>query len=135
MAQRGRRYRVTAAYQVSNATWESSGTGSWRLPGIEAPLRCAMCSMPWVPSRGTAYTTVMTVMARLADQGVLVRELAGKTFVYRAACSRAEFRAGISGAIVTDLVADFGDVRAGPVCGCAGASGPCAAGAPSRVLW
>lgn len=60
--------------------------------------------------RDLAYTTVMTVMSRLADQGVLARERVGKTYIYRPACTRAEFRAGISSAIVDDLVADFGDL-------------------------
>jgi predicted transcriptional regulator len=60
--------------------------------------------------RAIAYTTVMTVMTRLADEGVLVRELVGKGYIYRPACTREEFRAGISGSIVNDLVADFGEV-------------------------
>lgn len=60
--------------------------------------------------RPLAYTTVMTVMSRLADEGVLVRERGGKTYLYRAACTREEFRADISGTIVKDLVADFGDL-------------------------
>jgi len=60
--------------------------------------------------REIAYTTVMTVMTRLADEGVLARELVGKGYVYRPSYTREEFRAGISGSIVSDLVADFGEV-------------------------
>ena len=60
--------------------------------------------------RELAYTTVMTVMTRLADEGVLVRERAGKIYLYRPACAREEFRARISGTLVDDLVADFGDL-------------------------
>lgn len=60
--------------------------------------------------RDLAYTTVMTVMARLADEGVLARERDGKTYIYRPVHTREEFRAGISGSIVNDLVADFGEV-------------------------
>jgi predicted transcriptional regulator len=60
--------------------------------------------------RDLAYTTVMTVMTRLADEGVLAREREGKTYIYRPAVTREEFRAGISGSIVDDLVADFGDL-------------------------
>jgi len=60
--------------------------------------------------RGSAYTTVMTVMGRLAEQHVLVRERIGKTDWYRPVRTREQFRADISGAIVDDLVADFGDV-------------------------
>src|SRR5579875_1376567 len=60
--------------------------------------------------RDLAYTTVMTVMTRLWEGGTLLRERVGKTYVYRAAGSREEFRASISGAIVQDLVADFGEM-------------------------
>ena len=60
--------------------------------------------------RDLAYTTVMTVMTRLWENGTLAREQAGKTYVYRPSYTRDEFRATISGTIVRDLVADFGDV-------------------------
>jgi len=60
--------------------------------------------------RPLAYTTVMTVMTRLAEQGMLTRERRGKADYYRAACTREELRARISGDIVNGLVADFGDV-------------------------
>ncbi|HEY8286017.1 MAG TPA: BlaI/MecI/CopY family transcriptional regulator [Chloroflexota bacterium] len=61
-------------------------------------------------NRELAYTTVMTVMARLADQGVLLRVRVGKTYTYRAACTREEFRVGIAGTLVNDLVDDFGEL-------------------------
>jgi predicted transcriptional regulator len=61
-------------------------------------------------SRAIAYTTVMTVMARLAEQGVLTRERVGRADFYRPACTREQFRVAISGAIVHDLVTDFGEV-------------------------
>ena len=38
-----------------------------------------------------AYTTVMTVMSRLAGKGLLAREKEGRFFVYTAAVSRDEF--------------------------------------------
>jgi predicted transcriptional regulator len=60
--------------------------------------------------REIAYTTVMTVMTRLWEQGILAREREGKTYLYRPAQTREQFRAVVSGAIVDDLVADFGDV-------------------------
>lgn len=50
-----------------------------------------------------AYTTVMTVMSRLADKRVLVRESEGRTFVYEAAVSDAAELA------VRNVVRDFGD--------------------------
>ncbi len=62
------------------------------------------------PGHEPAYTTVMTVMARLAEEGMLARELVGKTYIYSPACTREEFRARIAGTIAHDLVADFGDL-------------------------
>jgi predicted transcriptional regulator len=41
--------------------------------------------------RQPAYTTVMTVLDRLARKGVVTRELAGKAWVYTATLSREEF--------------------------------------------
>ncbi len=41
--------------------------------------------------RQPAYTTVMTVLDRLARKGMVTRELAGKAWVYTAALSREEF--------------------------------------------
>jgi predicted transcriptional regulator len=60
--------------------------------------------------RPIAYTTVRTVMERLVEQGVLARQRQGSTSVYRPARTREQFRAAVSGAIVDDLVADFGEV-------------------------
>ncbi len=57
-----------------------------------------------------AYNTVLTVMTRLTDKGLLTRELEDRTYRYRAARSREEFLGEISGQIVDDLLADFGDV-------------------------
>lgn len=38
-----------------------------------------------------AYTTVMTIMYRLAEKGLLEREKQGRNYVYRPAVSRDEF--------------------------------------------
>ncbi len=40
------------------------------------------------PTRGAAYTTVMTVMTRLADKGLLKRHKDGRAYVYRPAASQ-----------------------------------------------
>jgi predicted transcriptional regulator len=50
-----------------------------------------------------AYTTVMTVMSRLADKGVLAREQGGRGFAYRAVLPDA---AAIA---VRNVLRDFGD--------------------------
>lgn len=41
--------------------------------------------------RRPAYTTVMTVLDRLARKGVVTRELAGKAWLYTATLTREEF--------------------------------------------
>jgi predicted transcriptional regulator len=50
-----------------------------------------------------AYTTVMTVMARLADKEILVRHKDGRSYVYEAVVADA---AGIA---VRDVIRDFGE--------------------------
>ena len=44
-------------------------------------------------SRDLAYTTVMTVMGRLADGGLLTQERSGRAYLYAAADSREELTA------------------------------------------
>lgn len=58
--------------------------------------------------RPLAYTTVMTVMSRLGDKGVLIAEKRGKTHHYRAAQTRGEFEAQAAGQVVHSFIADFG---------------------------
>jgi predicted transcriptional regulator len=58
--------------------------------------------------RPLAYTTVMTVMGRLADKGLLSAEKHGKTFHYRATHTRLEFEAHAAGQVVEALLNDFG---------------------------
>ena len=60
--------------------------------------------------RTVAYTTVMTVMSRLADKGLLRRETDARPRIYQAAVSRQEFLSAVSRQVIDDLVQDFGDV-------------------------
>ena len=60
--------------------------------------------------RSVAYTTVMTVMARLAGKQLLGRELAGKTHVYRAVLTEGQFVRAAAAQRVQALVDEFGDV-------------------------
>lgn len=60
--------------------------------------------------RTLAYTTVMTVMARLAGKQLLARELTGKTHVYRAVLTEGQFVRAAAAQRVQALVAEFGDV-------------------------
>ncbi len=52
-----------------------------------------------------AYTTVMTVMSRLAAKGVLEREKRGRAFLYRAATEQSEFAGSILSGVVDRLYA------------------------------
>lgn len=57
-----------------------------------------------------AYTTYMTVMARLDDKGLLKRRREGKADRYCAVYGRDEYRELRAGAEVNALVSEFGDV-------------------------
>lgn len=57
--------------------------------------------------REIAYTTVMTVMSRLADKGLLVKIKVGAAFVYRATSSRQEFTQSTVKKVVNELLKDF----------------------------
>ena len=59
--------------------------------------------------RPLAYTTVMTVMGRLAQKGLLAVERTGKTYRYRAAQTSEEFEAQAARKVVQSLIEDFGD--------------------------
>lgn len=69
--------------------------------------------LPLVNARrdhAVAYTTVLTVMARLAAKGLLYRKLVHQTHVYRVAQSQDDFLQQTSDRLVKELVDDFGDV-------------------------
>lgn len=60
--------------------------------------------------RHLAYTTVMTVMSRLAEKGLLSRERQGKMHVYRPTTTEAGFVRNAAAQRVQGLVAEFGDL-------------------------
>lgn len=60
--------------------------------------------------RSLAYTTVMTVMSRLAGKELLTRELTGKTHVYRVALTEEQFLRAVATKRVQALVDEFGDL-------------------------
>lgn len=57
-----------------------------------------------------AYTTVMTIMNRLDEKGLLRRRKRGKSHVYRPAMSREEYLEARAQSEVDGLVADYGDL-------------------------
>jgi predicted transcriptional regulator len=58
-------------------------------------------------NRPLAYTTVMTVMSRLATKGLLAKTKDGAAFTYKAATSRDEFTAESVRSVIQGLLKDF----------------------------
>ncbi len=60
--------------------------------------------------KARAYTTVMTIMARLDSKGLLTRERHGKTDLYKPVMSRDEYLAARAEGEVKALIDEFGDL-------------------------
>ena len=58
-------------------------------------------------NRELAYTTVMTVMSRLADKGLLKKRKEGAAYMYVPAASKEEFTRRTVGKVVSELLDDF----------------------------
>lgn len=61
------------------------------------------------PKRRLAYTTIMTVMRRLAEKGVLEQDRTTKTYYYKARVSRDEMAESMINSVVDKVL---GEVRA-----------------------
>jgi predicted transcriptional regulator len=61
-------------------------------------------------TRSLAYTTVLTVMSRLVDKGLLTQNKTGRAYLYRPVMSREAYVAESAGQIIRSLVEDFGDI-------------------------
>lgn len=98
-----------------------------RKPTIEdvlGPLAAAIMRAVWIEGESTvasvaarlgqqrrhapAYTTVMTVMGRLYERGLLARVKRGRQYVYTAAAREEAMIDRLSQAAVDDLIARFG---------------------------
>ena len=76
----------------------------------EATVRTVMDALNKRTRKKRAYTTYMTIMARLHKKGVLGRRREGKTDFYAPKLDRDEFMASRARAEVEELVAEYGDV-------------------------
>jgi predicted transcriptional regulator len=76
----------------------------------EAPVRAVMDALNKRGRKKRAYTTYMTIMARLHRKGVLDRHRVGKTDYYTPKLDRDEFMASRARTEVEGLVAEYGDV-------------------------
>lgn len=59
--------------------------------------------------RKIAYTTVMTIMARLVNKGVLTRRLSGSSYLYKPKLAKDEFVAKAVHGIFSSAVSSLGD--------------------------
>lgn len=76
----------------------------------EARVRAVMDALNQRGSRKRAYTTYMTIMARLYKKGLLIRRRDGKTDFYAPRQQRDDYMASRARSEVEDLVAQYGDV-------------------------
>jgi predicted transcriptional regulator len=76
----------------------------------EASVRDVMEALNRAAEPPRAYTTYMTTLARLHGKGLLARRREGKTDLYRAVHSRAEYADRRAEAEVAELVDSFGEV-------------------------
>ncbi len=61
-------------------------------------------------TRSLAYTTVLTVMSRLVEKGLLTQHKTGRAHLYRPAMDREAFVAAAAGQVIRSLIEDFGDI-------------------------
>jgi predicted transcriptional regulator len=78
----------------------------WASPGLT--VRDVASRLP--RGRRRAYTTVMTVMNRLHEKGLLSRKLEDRAYVYSPKYSESEFFQDLTQKRVQSLIAEFGDV-------------------------
>jgi predicted transcriptional regulator len=78
----------------------------WASPGLT--VRDVALRLP--RGRRRAYTTVMTVMNRLHEKGLLARKLADRAYVYSPKLNESEFLQDLTQKRVQSLIAEFGDV-------------------------
>jgi predicted transcriptional regulator len=86
--------------EVMNELWRSDG----------GTVRAVMEALNRRVSKPRAYTTYMTIMARLHRKGFLKRRRDGKTDFYSPVMSRDEYRDARARADVKALVDDYGDL-------------------------
>lgn len=59
--------------------------------------------------RKIAYTTIMTIMGRLVEKGLLKRKESGKAYFYQPVYSKEKFLTRITRQIIKNFFASFGD--------------------------
>lgn len=75
----------------------------------KAPISVAEVVNALSQKQKVAHTTVMTIMGRLTEKGLLKRIIPGKTYLYKPAISKDTFLKTVSRQIIKNLVTTFGD--------------------------
>jgi predicted transcriptional regulator len=86
--------------EIMDAVWERG----------ETSVREVMEALNARPGKGRAYTTYMTIMARLDSKGLLDRRRKGKSDLYSAVYTRERYNDLRAQAEVDSLVDQFGDL-------------------------
>ncbi|MBI4276276.1 BlaI/MecI/CopY family transcriptional regulator [Candidatus Uhrbacteria bacterium] len=63
-----------------------------------------------LPNKNAAYTTIMTIMNRLVEKGLLIRNEEKQSHVYTPRYSEAEFYRTVAGTMLDRIHKDFGAV-------------------------
>lgn len=84
--------------EIMEIVWQKSG---------EVSVRDVLDEL--VTQREIAYTTVMTIMGRLASKKLLEKRKIGNAFYFAPALTRDEFTGQVVGGMIDDLLAEFSD--------------------------
>ena len=84
--------------EVMKSVWAHAGPATIR--GVANTL----------PRKDIAYTTIMTIMNRLAEKGLLIRNEAQQPHLYAPRYSEAEFYRSIAGTMLGRIQKEFGAV-------------------------
>lgn len=82
----------------------------WRHGEEGATVRTVLDAINARDEKQRAYTTLMTVLGRLHEKGLLERRRAGNADVYRATMTRERYMAARAQAEIEQLVDTYGDV-------------------------
>ncbi len=77
------------------------------LKGCEVSVRDVLDALN--VERDLAYTTVMTIMGRLAEKNLLKKHKVGNAFLFKPILSRDEFTSQVVEGLIDDLLSDFSD--------------------------
>lgn len=83
---------------VMEIIWQSKG-----------PISVRTVTQSLQKKRQIAYTTVMTIMGRLVNKGLLKRQESGKAYVYQPVYSKEKFLSRVSRQIIKNFIASFGE--------------------------